>query len=512
MQGQFPKFGEAFGQTTTVPLTRSSIKLSAELIEAFVKEFLAQKYDNPLPTPIFHKEMWEIAADELYPHALFLAPRGHAKSTSITEAYGMTALLFRQRDFAVIISNTVGQSIEFLEDFKTELLTNDKIREEFEIHKFLRDREDDIIVQMKDGHKFRVVAKGSEQKVRGLKWNKRRPNLIICDDLEDDEQVMSKERRDKFSKWFMRAVLPFGSDDCLFRVAATILHFDSLAENLSKDESWKTKRYRAHKSFSDFTNILWPEKFSEERLKGIQAKYLKKNDRDGYSQEYLNYPIAEGHYFFRKEDLLPMEEHHKHIPMRKYAAWDFAISKKQDADFTVCVVLGVDDRNNYYVIDVRRGKWDGLEIIDEMFSVQKAHKCDVHWAEGGQIEKTFGAFLYAEMLKRSLDPKWAETAIFTVEPVTPTLDKVSRARGWQAKTRTRSVFYDKTASWYPALEEEMERFPKGEHDDQIDPQSLLGMQLATGILPEATEAEKEEEIYHAKTTQTRLGVNAFTGY
>lgn len=485
---------------------RPSFGLSAGLIEGFVMEYLHSKYDKPQPIPDFHREAWgACASDES--HVLILAPRGHAKSTAITEGYGLAALLFRQRDFAVILSNTWQQSVEFLGDLKLELLENDKLREDFGIKRLLKDREDDLICLMQDGYKFRVVARGAEQKVRGLKWNKRRPNLVLFDDLEDDEQVLNVERRTKFSNWFFRAVLPFGSDDCLFRGSATILHFDSLAQNLSKSEEWKTLRYRAHKSFTDFSEILWPTKFNEARLRGIQRKYLAKGDRDGYSQEYLNQPIAEGSSFFRVEDLQEATREELKQPLRFFCAWDFAISKKQGADYTVCVVVGINVSHEIFVVDVRRDRWDSKEIIDEMFSVYAAWHPEVFYAEAGQIEKVLGPFIYDEMRRKE--------TFFNLEPRTPVLDKVSRAAAWRAITRAKRVKYDKEASWYGALEEEMTQFPKGVNDDQVDPQSLLGMEIGN-LLPANTRAEQEEEEYEEKfgraNAHREVGRDAVAGY
>lgn len=502
-----PKVKEEGERVEGKPLARVNFGLTADLIYGFQQEYLHENYDPPLETPPFHKEMWGVAANEDYPHALFLAPRGHAKSTSITEAYGLCALLFRQRDFAVIISNTYSQSVEFLEDVRKHLLENTALKADFGIKKLIKDREDDIVVLMDDGHKFRMIARGSGQPVRGLKWHGRRPNLILLDDLEDDAEVESDISRKKFKRWFMRQVLPFGSDDCLFRMAATILHFDSLAENLAKDPDWKTLRYKAHRSYSDFSDILWPEKFSEARLRRIRNKYIRAGDEDGYSQEYLNNPIAEGKGLFREEDLLPMDKADREVAKRYYCAWDLAISEKQTADYTVCVVVGVDHRGMFYVVDVRRSRWDSKGIIDEMFSVYLAWKPEVFWVEKDKIEKAIGPFLYDAMHQREV--------FFNVETEAPVSDKVTRSASWRAKTRARGVKYDQEASWWDELKTEMLRFPKGEHDDQVDSQSLLGLKLLD-VGSANSPAEQAEEEYNLKfgrqANHQNRGVNATTGY
>jgi rhodanese-related sulfurtransferase len=76
----------------------------------------------------------------------------------------------------------VSQAAQFLSDIKATLAENEQIRNLFKIKEFVKDTEDDIIVMCEDGHMFRIQAKGAEQKLRGLKWNNKRPDLIVCDD------------------------------------------------------------------------------------------------------------------------------------------------------------------------------------------------------------------------------------------------------------------------------------------------------------------------------------------
>jgi len=71
-----------------------------------------------------------------------------------------------------------------------------------------------------------------------------------------------------------------------------------------------------------------------------------------------------------------------------YAAVDFAISNKERSDYTVIAVVGVDDMNRWYVVDVRRGRWDSKEIIDLMFAMQIKWKPELFTLEGGMIQKS----------------------------------------------------------------------------------------------------------------------------
>ena len=144
------------------------MKLTKELIHGFSGSVLSYRYDNAKSTPDCHLEWWDACCSDSKFVAI-AAPRGHAKSTAITHAYILSSILFKDRKFVLLVSDTEGQAIMFLQDIKTELLENDLLIELFGVMTFEKETESDMIVRMEDGSKFRIIAKGSEQKVRGLK-------------------------------------------------------------------------------------------------------------------------------------------------------------------------------------------------------------------------------------------------------------------------------------------------------------------------------------------------------
>src|SRR5687768_6712436 len=184
------------------------MRLTADVIQGYVGSILAGQFDGQAASPPFHKECWELCcSNEKY--VAIAAPRGHAKSTAITLGYGLATLLFRDRKFMLLVSDTESQASMFLGLYKQELQNNNDLIDLFGIKRnekglvqFLKDSETDIIVECNDGHRFRVIAKGAEQKLRGLIWNGSRPDIILCDDMENDELVMNKDRRDKMRRWF----------------------------------------------------------------------------------------------------------------------------------------------------------------------------------------------------------------------------------------------------------------------------------------------------------------------
>ena len=133
--------------------------LTEDTVEGFTWGYLAANYDNPQPVPPFHTEMWKLCCSDEQKVAI-AAPRKHAKSTAITHAFIMTAVLTRVKSFVLLVSNTEAQAAEFLISIKTELETNERLKKDWGVKRLLKDTETNIICELKDGHKFRIQAKG----------------------------------------------------------------------------------------------------------------------------------------------------------------------------------------------------------------------------------------------------------------------------------------------------------------------------------------------------------------
>ena len=444
--------------------------ITPALIEGFLSGFMTDDLDSACATPDFHREMWGMVCSD-NPNVAIAAPRGHAKTTAVTMAYVLASVLFNDRDCVMIVSSTYDLSARFLAALKGYLYNNDEMIKHFGPFKFEKDTEDEIIVKTKHG-KFCIVGKGSEQgSVRGFKWGEKRPNLIVGDDLENDEVVANSERRRKFANWFMNVLIPCGGKGCKYRVVGTILHFDSLLENLMQSDGWLTARYSAHASFDDFSEILWPEMWPEERLRSRRQMYIDSHNTEGYSQEYLNIPMSIEDMYFRPEDMLEMQPDDHDKVMTYYAAADLAISKAERADYTVIGVMGVDSENFKYIVDIRKGRWDSLEIIEEMLSVNRRYHPEIFGLERGQVEKAIGPFLDTKMREHN--------EYIPLKLLSPAGDKPTRAKSFQAMHKSGSVKFDQTASWYYGLEDEMMKFSnsgaKSGHDDQVDVIAYLGM-------------------------------------
>ena len=444
-----------------------AVKLTADLIESFAGTFISPRYDSQRPTPPFHRAAWELYCSD-HPACMVIAPRDHAKSTALTTVYILAEVLFRSSDYVIMIGSTEDGSAEQLGNIVEELTENDDLIREFGIKKFLRTSNTDVICEMNDGWRFRIVAKGAEQRIRGRLWKGKRPNLLVADDQEDDEQVENTDRRAKFRRWFFRAAKQALSKTGKIRLHGTILHDDSLLNRLRKNRTWKHQFYAAHTSFDDFSNILWPERWSEQQLRDRRQEFIEDGDSAGYSQEFLNNPLDHSDAFLKLADFLPMTLDDYDAEKIVCVASDFAVSKADKANRTSFTVGGKDVNNILHYIDQSVGRWDPTEWIDEMFRLQTRYNPEVFWVEDGVIWKSVKSMVYREMQVR--DKR------INIEAIPSVKDKATRARSYQRRMRAGQCRFDKQADWYPGFEQENLRFTgtaAATLDDQFDSAALL---------------------------------------
>jgi predicted phage terminase large subunit-like protein len=483
------------------------VLFTAALVEAFGGAYLSPMYDDAQPVPEFHRECWHLYCSPVSNVAI-AAPRGHAKSTALTHTFGLAAAVFRVESHILIVSATEDLSMAHLGDMSKELHDNDELRADFGIDTFLVDAKSEIIVRCTDGYEFRIIARGSNQKLRGMKWNGRRPGLILCDDMEEDEQVENIDRRAKFRKWVMRALMPLGRRGCKIRWHGTILHRDAMLSRLMKDASWQSRLYKAHASFSDFTDILWPEMWSEERLREKQAEYVNQFDPGGYSQEYLNDPLDNSEAYIKEEWFVNATENQRDAQRQVCAAADFAISKADKANRTSLTVGGKSVAGDIMPMDQIVGRFDSFEIVEEMFNIQKQWHPDIFWVEKGQIWLAVGPMVRKAMMDRDV--------YINVVEVASIKDKATRGRPFQRRMRGGGVVWPFEAHWYPGMKDEILHFTGNADatlDDQFDSMSLLvaGFETLSEVEEEDFESDEDRDFRSADPRVTG-GRSEITGY
>ncbi len=215
------------------------------------------------PTAEFHKEMFQITEKDSVKNAVICAFRGSAKSTIMTLSYPIWAILGApQKKFVLILSQTQQQARLHLTNIKREFESNEVLRKDLGPFREESDEWGSTSLVIPE-HGARITAASSEQSIRGIRHGAHRPDLILCDDVEDLNSVKTKEGRDKTYAWLTGEVIPSGDVGTKIVIIGNLLHEDSLLMRIKKliEEEKLDGVFKAYPLIDLNGNILWPGKF-----------------------------------------------------------------------------------------------------------------------------------------------------------------------------------------------------------------------------------------------------------
>ncbi len=434
------------------------------------------------------------------------APRGHAKSTLATLILPLWCIAFKHRRFIGVISDTTEQAEEFLESIKAELEVNERLREDFPA--VCGEGSTWKVGKILTRNGVKVTCWGKRKRLRGARFGNRRPDLMILDDLENDEQIDSPEQREKDRKWFFKAVMKSGAAGTVFIVIGTLLHYDSLLARLLTQPGWQGKKWQAILSpshsplwetwealfsqpgsadaekkadafFSHHaqamlagTRVLWPEVEDYHYL-------MKMRVSDGpafFDSEKQNEPINPQDCLFQEdwfrywEDTAPFVCRENTVePV--YCAVDPSMggaSKHSDPSAIVFAAVREDGHIDVLEADIRKRHPD--QILEDLLD----HHSRFHFSRIAVEEVQF-----QELFKDQLIREAAQRGVYLpVEGVRPHGDKVLRISKLQPHIKNGVIRFRRQDRM---LLEQLKYFPKASHDDGPDALEMLFGLISRGL-------------------------------
>lgn len=257
-----------------------------------------------------HHVMWANAMQD-EPKLVLMAPRDHGKTwTSL--AYLMWRAWRHNRDpltgqwnaaneggafQGILFSVTAGMAGNFFDRLQQLILANE--------HLFV-----DILPMASGGPRIAIKAAWKNGFIRlrnmatltikawGTSSRGLHPQLIICDDVQDEGNSSTKYQRDKTWRWFVSVILPMLGPDGQIAMIGTAQHYNDLLHRIrpsvKNDTGFRWLKFRAVDW--DSGAVLWPARHDFDNLRAMQRL-----DTVLFSREYQNDP---------RDDASSMFPHH----------------------------------------------------------------------------------------------------------------------------------------------------------------------------------------------------------
>lgn len=461
------------------------------------------------------------------------APRGHAKSTNFTFKDDLHAILYQYKHYILILSDSSEQAEAFLEDIKTELEGNLEILRDFGIIKGDKAWRTGTLLTKTD---IKVEAIGSGKKVRGRKHRNWRPDLIVLDDIENDENVNTPEQRKKLKNWFDKAVSKAGDTYTDIMYIGTILHYDSLLNNVLQNPSYKAKKYQAVISWA-VRDDLWEEwekiytnlfredheeaakefyqEHEAEMLLGTEVLWEEKNSyyklmeskisegEASFNSELQNNPIDPENATFNEEWFEFYEPEQMDFTKPNFlmiGSNDPSLGKNKKSDTSSIINLALDMDTGYmYVAEASIEKRKADIIIDDIFEMNRRSR-----REYGKGFYKFGieTVQFQYFFKEVVAQRSAELGEYLpIEEINSSANKILRIESLQPFIKNKYIRFNRN---HKTLLKQLTEFPMGKNDDGPD-----GLQMAVSLAQQIKQTAAKTDYKSILKRKFHMGKGAY---
>jgi len=312
----------------------------------FIHFFMGDLLTTPVPD--LHPELFGLMTDERIKQLILAVPRGHAKTT-IAKLTCVYYFLFTDFKYILYMSNTSSVSVPCVNDVITF----------FESENFIAifgECQFPVKQEGKGKYKFilpsgkvcMLLAFSAGQQVRGTNINNTRPQLVIVDDLEDNDNIATKELSEKLKRWFYgpfkKCIDPMNNK--WIWIGNLISENSMLAENL-KSEFWHSRLYGCIKE--DGTP-LWEGLYTIEALRQDYAEYEEVGMADVWFAEMMNMPMAGVDGIIQASEITYAPQQVQAEGLIGFITIDLASSQETWAHETVLATHVYDQEGEYFQI------------------------------------------------------------------------------------------------------------------------------------------------------------------
>lgn len=436
------------------------------------------------------------------------APRGEAKTTITAIITLCWAAVYGKLNYAIIIMDALEQSLESLESIKAELEFNARLKMDFaQATGQGRVWKVGVIITPRG---MKIEAFGVGKRIRGRRHGPHRPDFVVLDDVENDENVRQLAQRDKLESWIDKTVVPLGGADDSINIfmIGTVIRLDSVLYRKLNNPLWRARKFQGlvrlpHRMdlWDQWEEILLNHPGEPEEKLAAARVFLEANRAAMQAGAETSWPgvrtleslmirrAREGHAAFDSEI-----QNDPGAETRFFVGITFWVDRSKDwvffgscdpslgkrggltGDPSAVLVGGMNRATGVLdVVEASIARRLPLKTIHHIIAMQREYRC-VAWA--------FESVQFQEFMRTQLiDISVAEQVPVPARAVIPHAEKDLRIESLQPFVERAKIRLHPSLT---TLVSEMRHYPNGEHVDGLDALHMLWMIAATGVAAGAT--------------------------
>lgn len=306
-------------------------------------------------TADFQMEILGLLQDDNNKFVAITAFRNSGKSTFCSLVLPIWSIISKHpKKYILIVCQTEQKAQQALRNIRLTLEAAGLLMDDFGA--FCKDDEWNKNTLVIPKYGVRITAISVSESIRGIRHKEHRPDLVICDDLEDVQSASSEALRERLSEFVNGELIPAGTQNTRFIFVGNLAHEESLMMKLKKRilDGKLTGTYKEYPLVDEGNKILWPGLFED--YKAVEAFKKRLPSEIDYLREYLLKIVPKGSRIIYPEDIHRYDEAElkPRADFRYYLVlMDSAVSEEKNADNTAIYVLkvyGNSEKLTYYIM------------------------------------------------------------------------------------------------------------------------------------------------------------------
>ena len=336
-------------------------------------------------------------------------------------------------------------------------------------------------VTTKMGERIRIEGAGKGSSIRGSLWRNHRPDVVVLDDIQDNDDMYSDNVLMRDWNWFNSDVKFLSRHGRVFMIGNNLGEKCLIERVIDKSESLGFDTLKIP-VLDEHGKSAWPAKYSEQDVMDMRNDAISSDTLEMFERELMCNAVAEEgklfpREFFRYYD--PKDANSIAKQCNIYILTDYAVSEKKTADYRVVLVLGINSEGMWFILDCDYGRWAEDEFEDRCIRAVQKWKPLLMTFEVHAQQRSAMTRLMGEMVRRKVSCQ-----IVPVTAGSRSQAKFLMIKELQPLFANGKVWFPKEAHWLGEMVSELGQITKsgklGKFDDLVN---ALAYGLHEKILP-----------------------------